>query len=117
MEALRFFVRMDVDALTVFDQSPFQGLPVGELDHAAGKGEEFGKLCGAEPACSGHDLEAVAVGANGDRLDEAGLPDALGQFVEFGFLEGLAGVGGGLVNLVDGDELEGAAVLHLGCSP
>ena len=40
------------------------------------------------------------------------LPNGLGKFFQLVLLEGLAGVGGGLANLVDGDELEGAAVLH-----
>jgi hypothetical protein len=36
----------------------------------------------------------------------------IGQFLKFGLLEGEAWVGGGFMNLVDGDELECAAVLH-----
>lgn len=40
------------------------------------------------------------------------LPDALGKFLQFALLEGLAGVGGGLVNGADGKELECAAILH-----
>ena len=92
-------------------------MAIGKLDDAGGKGEEFRKLRGAEPPCTGDDLEASLVRTHGDGLDEAVLPDTLGQLVEFGFLEGLAGVAGGLVNLVNGDDLKGAAVLHLGCSP
>ena len=40
------------------------------------------------------------------------LPDALGKLLQLAWLERLAGVGGGLMNLVDGDVLEFAAVLH-----
>jgi len=42
--------------------------------------------------------------------------DALGKLPELTFIEGAAGVGGGLVDLVDGEELECAAILH-GYSP
>ena len=58
------------------------------------------------------DLETVGVRADGDGLNEAMLPDGLGKLFQLGLLEGLAGVGGGLMNLVDGDVLECAAVLH-----
>jgi hypothetical protein len=40
------------------------------------------------------------------------LADALGKLLQLRLLEGLARVGGGFMNLVDGDELECAAVLH-----
>ena len=40
------------------------------------------------------------------------LPDALGKLLQLRWLEGEARVGGGFVNLVDGDELECATVLH-----
>ena len=48
----------------------------------------------------------------GNGLNEAMLPDGLGQLLQLGLLEGLARVGGGLVNMVDGESLESAAVLH-----
>ena len=40
----------------------------------------------------------------------------IGKFLELAFIERAAGVGGGLVDGVDGEELECAAILH-GCSP
>src|SRR5579875_1082345 len=40
------------------------------------------------------------------------LPDALGKLLQLAWLEGLPGVGGGLVDGVDGERLEWAAVLH-----
>ena len=40
------------------------------------------------------------------------LPDTFGEFMQFVFFETLAGVGGGLVDGVDGEELKCAAVLH-----
>jgi hypothetical protein len=36
------------------------------------------------------------------------LPDGLGKLLQLRLLESLAGVGGGLVNLVNGDVLKGA---------
>lgn len=44
------------------------------------------------------------------------LPEALGQLVDFRFVEGLARIIGKLANLIDDDKVEGAAVLHFGCS-
>ena len=49
-------------------------------------------------------------------MNEAIVLDALGEFPELGFIERAAGVGGGLVYGVDGEELKCAAILH-GCSP
>ncbi len=40
------------------------------------------------------------------------MPDALGQLLELALLEGAAGVGGGLVDGIDGEVLECAAALH-----
>ena len=42
------------------------------------------------------------------------MPDAVGKLIQLGFIEGLAGVGGGFVDGVDGKELELAAILHDG---
>ena len=44
------------------------------------------------------------------------LPDALGKLLQLGFVKGAPGVGGGLVNGVDGEVLKCAAVLH-DCPP
>jgi hypothetical protein len=49
-------------------------------------------LRGAEAAGTCDDLEAIGVGTNGDGLDEAVLPDALGKFLKFRLLEGLTGL-------------------------
>jgi hypothetical protein len=51
-----------------------------------------------------------------DGLNEAVVLDALGKLIQLGFIEGAAGVRGGFVNLIDGEKLECAAILH-GCSP
>ncbi len=104
---------MHVNPLRVLDQLPFQSLGIVDLDDTGRHGEELSQLRRTEASRSGHDLEAIAVGPHGDGLDQAMLPDALGQLVEFGFLEGAAGVGAGFVNGIDGEVLEGAAVLHL----
>ena len=66
----------------------------------------------ASPGTCNH-FKDVTLGTHGDGLDEAVNRDALGQLHKLGRLEGLAGVGGGLVNLVDGDELESATGLHV----
>jgi hypothetical protein len=58
----------------------------------------------------------LVIRSHGDGLNQTVVLDGLGKLPQLGFVKRLAGVGGGLVNLVDGDELECAAVLH-GCSP
>jgi hypothetical protein len=87
-----------------------------DIDDAGGNGEELCQLCGAEASRSGDDLEALRVGAYGDGLDEAVLPDAFGQLMKLGFFKRPARIGGGLVDGVESEELECAAVLH-DCPP
>ena len=76
--------------------------------------EELGQLRGAEASRSCDDLEAFRVGAHGDGLDEAVLPDAFGELLKLGIFKRPARVGGGLVDGVESEELECAAVLHDG---
>jgi hypothetical protein len=116
LETLRLFVRMNVDALRILDQSPLQTLGVVDLDDAGGDGEKLCQLRGAEASRSRDDLEALRVRSYGDGLDEAVLPDAFGEFVQLGFFKRPARVGGGLVDGVESEELECAAVLH-DCPP
>ena len=113
LEALRLFVGVNVDPLAVLDQLPFKGLRIVNIDDPGGKGEELGELRGAEAPCPCDDLESFGVGPYCDGLDEAVRADALGKLLQFGFIEGAARVGGGLVDGVDGDVLEFAAVLHV----
>jgi len=113
LEALRLLVGMHVDPLRVLDQLPFEGLGVVDLDDAGRNGEEFCKLSCTVAPRSCDQLEAIRVGAHGDGLDEAVVPDAFGKLLQLALLEGAAGVGGGLVDGVDSEVLECAAVLHL----
>ncbi len=103
---------MDVDSPRVLDQLPFEGLGVVDLDNAGWDGEGFCKLCRTVAPRSRDQFEAVRVGAHGDGLDEAVVPDALGELLQLALLERAAGVGGGLVDGVDGKVLECTAVLH-----
>ena len=116
LKALRLLVGVNINPLAVLDQLPFERLGIVNLDDAGGNGEKLRQLRGAETPRSGDDLEAFVVGPDGDGLDEAVLPDALGKFVQSGLIEGAAGVGGGFVDGVDSEILECAAVLH-DCSP
>src|ERR1700730_6946124 len=97
---------MHVNTHRVFDQRPLQRLCVVDLDDAGGDGEKLCQLRGAEASRSGYDLEAFRVRADGDGLDEAVLPDAFGELMELGFFKCPTGVGGGLVDGVDCEELE-----------
>ena len=106
---------MNVHALTVLYQLPLQSLSIVAIDDPGWNGEEFRQLCGAAASCSSNDLEAFCVGSGGDRLNKSAVgPNALGKLLQLGLIEGAARVSGGLVNGVDGDVLEFAAVLHGG---
>ena len=98
--------------MRIFDELPFHGRCVVQFDNASGNRKQLRKLRGAETSCARNDLKTVGVGPDGNGLDEAVLSDALCQFLQLRLLEGEAWVGGGFMNLVDGDELECAAVLH-----
>ncbi len=89
---------------------------VVDLDDAGGDGEKLCQLRGAEASRSRDDLKAFRVRADGDRLDEAVLPDAFCQLMQLGFFKRPARVGGGLVDGVESEELECTAVLH-DCPP
>jgi hypothetical protein len=89
---------------------------VVDLDDMDGHREELRYLRGAKASRACDDLEAIGVGAHGDGLNEAVLPDAGGKLLKFGWIEGHARVGGGLVDGVDGEVLKCAAILH-GCPP
>lgn len=76
------FVGMNIYALRVFDQLPFERLCIANLNDAGGNREEFGNSCGTIPPRSCDQLEAIRVGTHGDWLDEAMMLDALGQLLE-----------------------------------
>jgi hypothetical protein len=116
LESLRLLVRVDIDTLRVFQQSPHQGLCVVDVDDTGWQGKDFGDLGGAESSRSRNDLKAFGVGAHGNGLNEAVGADALGKLLQLAFVERSAGVVGRFVDLVDGNVLEFAAVLH-DCSP
>jgi hypothetical protein len=68
--------------------------------------------CGRERKTTGQavasgsrdDLEALVIGSHSDGLNQPVVLDGLGKLVQLGFIEGAAGVGGGFVNLVDGEK-------------
>ena len=101
LEALRLLVRVHVHALRILHQLPLHRLGVGKFHDAGRQGKEFGKLRGTEAPCPCNDLEAVCVRAYGNGLDEAVLPNAFGKLLQLARLEGLAWVGGGLVDGVN----------------
>ena len=72
---------------------------VGELHDADGYFVHLGKVGGTEAPRSCDDLIAFAVGPNGDGLDESLGTETFGKLGQLGFIEGAAGVGGGLVNV------------------
>ena len=103
---------MNINPLRVFNQLPLLGLRVGEFDDTGGNGEKLRQLRGAETPRPCNDLEALVVRPDGDGLNQAVVFDGLGKFVQLRLIEGAAGVGGGLMNGVNGKKLKGAAVLH-----
>jgi len=73
-------------------------------------------LRSTESSRSRDDLEPFRVRADGDGLDETVLPDAFCELMQLGFFKRPARVGRGLVDGVESEELECAAVLH-DCPP
>ena len=111
---MRFFVWVHIDPLRVLDQLPLHRLRVTQPDDAGRERECLGKLRGPKASGSGDKLEAVCVRTHRDGLHDAMLPDGLGKLSQLAWLEGLAGVGGGFVDGVDGNKLKFTAVLHDG---
>jgi hypothetical protein len=72
-KALRFFERMYVPPLQIFDQLRFECLGVGEIDAANGNGRNLGDLRGAKPSRPGDDLETLLA----ERPHEKRREDAL----------------------------------------
>ncbi len=89
---------MNVNALAVLNQLPFERLGVVDLDDTGGNGKQFGKLGGAITSGSGDDFEALVIRPNRDGLNQAIVLDGLGKLVQLGLIEGAAGVGGGFVD-------------------
>ena len=94
---LRFFHRVNVAALEVFNQLRLQRFGIGEVDDADGHGRGFGHLRGAETPRSGDDLEARSRERPHQQGRENALgADAFGQFLQGVVLEDAARVGLGL---------------------
>jgi hypothetical protein len=93
-QSLRFFERVNVAALQIFDQLRLKCLSVGQMNDADRHSLGLGKMRGAVAARSGNDLKAVF----GDGPDEQGRQNALaadgvGQFLEGGIVKDAARVG------------------------
>jgi hypothetical protein len=82
LESLCFFIGVNVDALGVFNQRPFECLCIVDINYPGGNGEELGQHRGAITSRSGDDLEASRMRTRGDGLDKAMLPYAFGELVK-----------------------------------
>ena len=114
LKTLCLLVWVHVDALRILDQLPFQHLCIINLDDAGRDREKFCKLRRAKASRSRNHLKALRIGAHGDGLNQSVVLNALGQLLQLDFVKGTARIGGGLVDGVDGEVLECAAVLHDG---
>src|ERR1700730_8420952 len=97
---------MNVDALRILHQLPFLRLGVGEFNDTGRDGKQLGQLSGTVTPRSCNQLEAFRVRAYSDGLNEAVMLDALGKLLQLDFVKSAPGVGGGLVNGVDGEVLK-----------
>ena len=88
---------MHVLPLAVLDDLDFKGLFVGKLKDARRHLFNGCELCCPETAGTCNDLKAFTLGANGDGLNETMNADALCKLGQLDWLEGTAGIGGGLV--------------------
>src|SRR3984885_12924657 len=107
---------MDIGALGVFDQLPFENLCIVDFDDAGRDRKEFGQVSGTVTPRSCNQLEAFRVRAYSDGLNEAMMLDAVGKLLQLAFVKSAPGIRGGLMDGVDGEVLECAAVLH-DCPP
>ncbi len=102
-EAERLLQRMNVLALQVFDDLRFDGLGIGQCDHAHRDGIERGEFGGTQPPRPGDDLVFLLFQlAHQKRRENALALEALCQLPEVVFVEAAARVGGRLHQHADG---------------
>jgi len=105
---LRLLDRVQILALDILDQRHLERLVVAEL---ADDGRDFVQprpLRRPPAPLASDDLEAVAVRADDDRLDDAARLDGLGEFDQRLFLENPAGLARMRLDAGDRNQLNGA---------
>jgi hypothetical protein len=112
--SLRLLDRVEIGALDVLDQRDLERLGLAELAHDSGDLVEVCPLRGSPAPLAGDDLEAVAVGADHDRLDDSALLDRGGELRQCGLVEGAPGLAGVRLNARSGDHLNAAAAAAAG---
>jgi hypothetical protein len=96
-EALRFFHRVNIAALEVFNQLRLQHFGIGHVLDADGHGCGLSHPRGAVTPRSEDNLEADLIsGTDKQRREDALAADGVGQFLQARLLEVTARVGGGL---------------------
>jgi hypothetical protein len=91
---------------------PFKSLCIVDFDDAGGDGKQLGQLRRTVTPRSCDQLEAFRVGAYSNGLNEAVMLDALGKLQQLAFVKSATWICGGLMDGVEGEVLECAAVLH-----
>ena len=79
---LRFFDRIQIFALDVFDQRDLEQIVVGDVANDDRHFEQAGALCGAPAAFAGDDLVAVVDASHENRLNDAMAADRLRELFE-----------------------------------
>ena len=110
LERKGFFEEIEVGALEVFQESEKGGLLVGCVNEQAGDGGESGGDGGAEAALAGDEVEAIALLAEGERLEDTVFLDGGGELGESEWVEVAAGLVGGRKDLIGGDVVNGFCV-------
>src|SRR6185295_14955132 len=106
---LRLLDRIEVLALDILDQGDLERLLVAELADDGGDLVQPRALRRAPAPLAGDDLEAVAVRANDDRLDDAARLDGGGELDQGLLLEDAARLAGMRLDACERNHLDRAA--------
>jgi hypothetical protein len=111
LKGLCFFQDVEILPFEVFLDGSFADFLIVELQNTAGNAEQSGSA-GSQPAAfAGDELKAIVVGANEQRLQDAVLPNAFGQFFEGQFFEGFSRLKGIAVDAIDVDVVVAVAAV------
>lgn len=104
LEGVGLFQWGEVFSLNVFDESDGEEIVVGEVRDHDGDGGEFGELGGAPASLAGDQgVGAVGLALDEERLEDAVLADAGGQFLEGRGVHARTGLERVGFDLVDGE--------------
>ena len=88
--AVRLFDGVEIFALEIFHQGELHSLMIAGVTHQDRHSAQAGAHGGAPTALAGDQLEAVVLGANDQRLNNALIANGRGEFFDLRFIESAA---------------------------